>query len=62
MKKILATSRTLMHLQGTRLMLALLVLAALVLLLGTHPAAAQEAAAAAPQRLRTTRATSHGCS
>ena len=46
MKKILATSRTLMHLQGTRLTLALLVLAALVLLLGMHPAAAQEAAAA----------------
>ena len=45
-KKILATSRTLMHLQGTRLTLALLVLAALVLLLGMHPAAAQEAAAA----------------
>ena len=45
-KKILATSRTLMHLQSTRLMLALLVLAALVMLLGTHPAAAQETPAA----------------
>ena len=48
MKKILATSRTLMHLQGTRLTLALLVLAALVLLLGSHQAAAQETPAAAP--------------
>jgi ammonium transporter, Amt family len=45
-KKILATSRTLMHLQGTRLTLALLVLAALVMLLGMHPAAAQDTAAA----------------
>ena len=48
MKKILATSRTLMHLQGTRLTLALLVLAALVLVLGTHQAVAQETPAAEP--------------
>ena len=48
MKKLLATSRTLMHLQGTRLTLALLVLAALVLLLGSHQAAAQETPTAAP--------------
>ena len=48
MKKILATSRTLMHLHGTRLTLALLVLAALVLLLGSHLGAAKETPAAAP--------------
>src|SRR5678815_3375624 len=47
-KKILATSRTLMHLQRTRLTLALLVLAALVMLLGTHQAAAQETPAVEP--------------
>jgi hypothetical protein len=47
-KRILATSRTLMHRQSTRLMLALLVLAALVMLLGTHPAAAQETPTAQP--------------
>src|SRR5262245_20300840 len=47
-KKILATSRTLMQLQGTRLTLALLVLAALVLLLGSHQAAAQQTPAVEP--------------
>jgi ammonium transporter, Amt family len=46
-RKLLATTRTLVQLQSTRLALALLGLAALILLLGMQPAAAQEAAAAA---------------
>ena len=48
MRKILATSRTFMQLQSTRLAFALLGLAALVMLIGMQPAAAQEAAPAAP--------------
>src|SRR5262249_21921099 len=47
-RKILATSGAFMQLERTRLALALLGLAVLVLLIGMQPAAAQEAAAATP--------------